>query len=221
MLIQEIGHTLCKLFYPNICLVFLVILQRRNYLCGFVLVLVLTVLVTHNVSGQLPGTIKITQVDAPSTVAAGQQFTVSITVHYAIFSGFGGQYVTVEILDHTGSLGVPYSITASSCNGYLYPNESICSISSGLSDSGVGDLSVDFKLVAPNPQAQFFYLCVYALVMNSMSYPNQVGGGDSKVVTVDISGSVPEFPFTVLPVLIVCLTVVSIVTRKCVKTKSR
>lgn len=172
--------------------------------------LVLLVLVTHGVSGQMFGTVKITQVDAPSTVALEQSLTASITVSYGLVPG---QYLVIGILDHTGTLGKPYPITTSSCEGYTYPNESICSINPSNTD---GDLTVSFTLTAP--QAQFFYLCVYAYAFNSWN--NQAATADSKIVKVVTSSPVPEFPITESPILIICLTLVSITVRKFVKARN-
>jgi hypothetical protein len=176
-------------------------------------VLTLLVLVTHNVSGQF-GSVHITQVDAPSTVPVGQPLTVSITVSYGVAPGIG-EYVIVAVLDHTGVMGKPYPITGSSCTGYTYPDESICSVAP---TSDTGDLTVSFTLTAP--QAQFFNLCVYAYVASSYTNPSQVSGGDSKVVKVVTSAPVPEFPITELPILIICLTLVSIIVRKLAKART-
>jgi Rhomboid family len=187
--------------------------SQRNLLSSIVVVLVLLVLVTHDASGQFGGTVQITQVNAPSTVAAGQSLTVIITVSYSLLSGVGlGQYVVVAVLDHTGTMGKPYPITGSSCEGYQYPNESICSITPS---DAQGHLSVGFTLTAP--QAQFFYLCVYAYAMNSWN--NQVAGSDSKVAKVVTSSSVPEFPIPVLPMFIAFLTLPLVIVRKSAKGK--
>jgi hypothetical protein len=48
----------------------------------------------------------------------------------------------------------------------------------------------------------------------------QVDGGDAKQVQVLTSGSVPEFPITELPILIICLTLVSIMVRKFAKKRN-
>lgn len=184
----------------------------RYFLSGIVVVLALLVLVTHGVSGQFFSIVKITQVNAPSTVVAGQPLRVSITVSYNLSPG---DYLLIGILDHTGAAGRPYSITASSCDGgYTYPNESICSIEvpTGYEET----LTVSFTLTAP--EAQFFWLCVYATAINSMN--GQVDGGDAKQVQVLTSGSVPEFPITELPILIICLTLVSIMVRKFAKKRN-
>lgn len=179
-------------------------------------VLALLVLVTHNVSGQIPASVKITQVVAPSTVAAGQPLTVSITVHYSIYISV---YLLIAILDHTGAMGKPYPITSSSCGGgYTYPDESICDPPT---TGDTGDVTVSFTLTAPDFQAGFFNLCIYAQAMYSNVFPNQVVGSDLKVVKVVTSAPVPEFPVTGLPILIICLTLVSILTRKFVKARNR
>ncbi|MGD0177869.1 MAG: zinc ribbon domain-containing protein [Candidatus Bathyarchaeia archaeon] len=160
---------------------------RRNLLAGVVFALVLLVLVAHDVSGQMGGSVRITQVDAPTTVAAGQTLTVTTTISYSIAPGFSGQGLMVMVLDHTGAMGNPYAITASSCEGYTYPDLSICAISPSNPN---GDLTVSFTLTAPNTPAQSFNLCVYAYVTNGNSYPPQVAASDSKVVKVVTSGQV-------------------------------
>ena len=154
---------------------FSVHMELRKDFSYLLLALVLLSLITHEAYGQtvLQGTAKITKVDAPTTVRAGQSLTVRVTASYFVNLATM-QFLAVWVDDNdTATMGGLFTTTSNSCPTTARFALSICYYTpSGLA---AGNFTVTFTLTAPNyPITLKLGAKTAVMVLDSSHQPRQV-----------------------------------------------
>jgi len=192
-------------------------MHRVNLLSCALVGVVIVALVLHApaVSAQgigcSPATcVQVMSVSAPAAVSVGQQFTVNVTVAFALYV-INGQSLVVAILNGSSPSGSWFPTVGSTpapCSSFSPKGETLCYVELGTNAMEQGDLTVSFTLAGLS-QTGFTSLFAYGVVTQITPGGSGQVTSDEKSVTVNVTPT--PIPEVTSPLLLLSLAFVATV----------
>jgi len=189
-------------------------MHRFNLVSCVLVGLVIATLVPHasaqGVGCSPASCVQVRNVSAPTAVSVGQQFTVNVSVAYALYV-INGQSLVVAILNGSSPSGSWFPTVGprpAPCNSYSPQGESLCYVQLGTNAMEQGDLTVSFALAGLS-QSGFTSLYAYGVV--TQITPGGSGQVTSDVKTVTVNVTPTPIPEVTSPLLLLSLAFIATV----------
>ena len=167
-------------------------MHLRSFLPHLLLALVVLSLIALEAYAQTvpQGTARITKVDSPTTVTAGQSLTISVTAAYSVNLA-AMQFLAVWVDDNNNAtMGGLFTTRSNSCPTTAKWDVSLCYYTPPTVTSAVGNLTVTFIVTAPNYAITLKLGAKTAvMVVDSSHQPHQVGKIDVQSFQVAVKAS--------------------------------